>query len=568
MWAEFRSFADKAVFEYKSDNTIFVVTTPDLLRESNAMNLLAMYKGPNRLEQTVSKRLQDEYGRRTFFGKVVKAVTSFSLVDTDLTGYLDAACKAILYDNLGKVTFALVELTADEKKENRGKKYKIVPVKEGAQLEQQLGSVEQVLALSLLKNKESLPIYKNGKPTGEKENVLLEEIMLPRQTSASISKTEVLNNRDSDGKVIVWNYGTSGTMDGKLEPATLGVEVLRLGSISNAEYFANVVKAGEDKAKAYEKAQKRIGKRVIIDEHGIEKEAGKTILQTKADFIAEKILDEYLATGTAQLFILEDVELRDAVSKGLEDRLGKVDQKDSVKKNRADYLLKLIKNKRENDNKPDDERKKLRAEAKKILDEMFGKVERFEKIRLKLEYGKEITTEEMAAFTTYKYGEKETTSEEFKYLGKADKLLIVQANIEELKAKVRGLADKGLIQLEIIGEMSGDLLHDASKYIGLTQGLVITDIQGGTGTDYSQTLNTGITLHLADTDVLTDEDLAQWRGRVARREGNESVIHEYYDKARMLMNLKNDLGVEAGAYEDFERARTENIRIDTFYEMF
>ena len=229
------------------------------------------------------------------------------------------------------------------------------------------------------------------------------------------------------------------------------------------------------------------------------------------------------------------------------------EKKNKVERTRATYLLQLMANRQLHDGAGVD-----REKAKKVLDFYFDKLQRLEKELLALKDSDAI-------------GRKK---EEIEALKAEVRTLAFVGTSRKYPAKTLRIADEDvvitepLIQSEIIGAMSGGLLYESSKYVGLIQGLFVADRQGGTGTDYKQTLNAGITETLVDVDVMSEEEYLQRLGRVARTKGTKSVIHISYDRDRLLTNLENDLGAKRGKYASLEEAKAGNVRINTFFEIF
>ena len=293
----------KRMFIQDNRDKIFVVDNKASFDEANKLGMLAIYRTDKREDQTVTDRLQKQYERRTIWARGWNTVRMFfgGNKTTKLGAYTSNSIKSILYDNMGDVTFAFVELSKEELADpaNKGKKYKIVPVKEGALIDQQLGSPELVAALALLSNKQEFPIYKDGKDTGRKATGALSKIVMPKEVGASISANAVFNQKGT------YNYPTAATEDDKLLQAKFGVAVVRLGSVTSEQYAANVVAddvTGEALDAAYEHAQENMGKKVVLKATAI---LGDTASARKADKIektSQMIVNEYLTTGTAQLF--------------------------------------------------------------------------------------------------------------------------------------------------------------------------------------------------------------------------------------------------------------------------
>ena len=108
-----------------------------------------------------------------------------------------------------------------------------------------------------------------------------------------------------------------------------------------------------------------------------------------------------------------------------------------------------------------------------------------------------------------------------------------------------------------------------SKFLSVMQGIAIVDEKGATGTDYKQTRDFGINLHIAEAHLLTDEDLNQWRGRVCRSSDNKSIIFEYIDRYTLDTDLNSFLGVRLGECKDKSEDEIaslyeNNIRLKTY----
>ncbi|MCP4482245.1 MAG: hypothetical protein GY817_05615, partial [bacterium] len=601
-------------------NKIFVVTESDLVKEATAKGILAVFKDEDRKPMAWSHRMEVEYGSQAkitkryqvsmvsfgviaFFGlaTILLSMTAwfpFTLVfltltliggiagvafvvalsfaylyyrletNKDVTGYLDAVVKAFLYDRENE-TYKLVELPSDRVED--GYTHTIAPVSNGIDLDQQLGTVEQVLALALLFNLRH----------SRDQNVALERVDIPKQTVASTSRSEAFKTVNG------WNYPTTATFNNELTKSILNVEVLNLGSVENIEYFktldenlaklleklekfddaarseesklaiddviqntnlivdsqekeallyalTHAIDISEAKEAIWQYSEKATGKRVIINGHKIAGDSQKDRFNNEAKEIAHTIQMSYQDTATAQLLIVDDTRLMTETLKILKKSL-------SISNNsKAQYLLQLIKNRESYLNASDQEKANRDNKREEFLAKHY---DFFQKMNIEIR-------------------EKEA-------LGKDTTSLV--SKVKELKNKVCNFAKnpENGVMFEIIDPMTSDRIYQSSKYLALTQGLLFGDSQIGTGTDFKQTKEAGLTLHLADIHKLTDDDLAQRRGRVVRSVGNESIIHEYYVENRMLNTLKEELSVEGiGVYKTiFHRQKDEaTLQVLSKYE--
>ncbi|MDR0676485.1 MAG: hypothetical protein LBF97_05550, partial [Elusimicrobiota bacterium] len=551
-----------AFSSFREINVIFIFTNKKLIDLANRDEILGVFEeeGINQSGMIFSNRLQKEYSYRTFSGKIKKFLTTFSTKNTDLSSQLREEISALLYEEKDK-TFDIVKLSEEELKNNPGKKYKISPKKDGVtQYDQQLGSVEKVLALSLL------------------GGIDPKEVVMPKQSGKSISRGEVFNVFDKDGKRIKNITALSGTLDGQVEKSLFGTQVLRLGKVTNADYNSTIglVEANEEDGiievpteENFAIARDKIGKDVIIAQVEVKGENRDKRRETMAEKIANNIVHQYINTGTANLAIIEDRMLRDRVlvlaQKGLEKYISSENYEE---RRRAQFLLKQFQN-REARIKSKNGAGYITNEALNAQYDAFVEAQN-EAIKLGLidkEYQNYLEKNKEKYLLPYYYQLMQDLEKE------RQNGVDVSVEINEIKKDIidRTLDERLLLQLEIDGEVAGeDRLYNVSRYMSLMMGLVIVDERGATGTDYKQTRDFGINLNLADIDTLSDEATNQRRGRVVRSFGSRSLITEYFDSVRLKDRLFNDLHLSLAGWadRDFEEELKNNMHMQAIKRNF